>query len=65
MQEFKVQGMTCGHCVRAITSAITEADPQARVEVELAGGRVAVDSTLAAQALIELIEGEGYAAHRA
>lgn len=65
MQEFKVQGMTCGHCVRAVTSAITEADPEARVEVELAGGRVAVDSTLTAQTLIELIEGEGYVANRA
>lgn len=65
MQEFKVQGMTCAHCVSAVTRAITEADPQARVQVELAAGRVEVDSTLTAQSLIELIESEGYVATRA
>ena len=65
MQEFNVQGMTCGHCVRAITTAITNADPQAAVSVELASGHVQVDSTLTAQSLVELIEGEGYSVLRA
>lgn len=64
MQQFNVQGMTCAHCARAIDSAITEADPQARVSVELASGQVKVDSTLSAQALVELIEGEGYSVRR-
>lgn len=65
MQQFKVQGMTCNHCVQAIHSAITGADPQAKVVIDLANGRVEVDSTLEAQALVDLIEEEGYQAQRA
>lgn len=65
MQQFKVQGMTCGHCARAITSAITAADPQAQITVELASGQVEVASTLTAHQVIELIEGEGYQVQRA
>ncbi|WPP00518.1 cation transporter [Pseudomonas sp. HR96] len=64
MQPFNVQGMTCAHCARAIESAIGEADPQARVEVEVASGQVRVDSSLSAEALIQLIEAEGYSAQR-
>jgi copper chaperone len=64
-QLFKVDGMTCGHCVRAVTQAITQADPQALVEVDLAGGHVQVESSLAAQTVADLIEEEGYAARPA
>lgn len=38
MQQFKVSGMSCGHCVRAITQAIQALEQTARVEVDLAGG---------------------------
>ncbi|MEB0043219.1 MULTISPECIES: cation transporter [unclassified Pseudomonas] len=60
MQRFNVQGMTCGHCVRAITQAVHRDDPAADVKVDLATGLVQVESTLAADALIGLISGEGY-----
>lgn len=60
MHVFQVQGMTCGHCVRAVTHVIQGEDPQARVEVDLPGKQVKVDSTLAAQRIIELITEEGY-----
>lgn len=62
MLEINVQGMTCGHCVRAIDQAIAVADPQAQVQVELASGRVQVQSSLAPERLLQLIEAEGYAA---
>jgi copper chaperone len=60
MQVFKVQGMTCGHCVRAVTGALQGVDPQARVEVDLAAKEVRVESQADAQALIEAIREEGY-----
>ncbi len=31
MQNFKVSGMTCGHCVRAVTEAVKDVDPAASV----------------------------------
>jgi len=53
--------MTCDHCVRAVTQAVRQVDPQARVDVDLAGGTVVVDSTVAGAPLAEAISEEGYA----
>ncbi|WP_339516397.1 heavy-metal-associated domain-containing protein [Pseudomonas sp. RL_15y_Pfl2_60] len=63
MQLFKVDGMKCGHCIKAITDAIKTADAQAQVEVDLASAEVRVDSTLDATQLGALINNAGYAAH--
>lgn len=62
MQRFNVQGMTCGHCVKAVTSAIKDQDPSAIVQVDLPTGEVIVESDLAAQQIIGLIGEEGYQA---
>lgn len=43
-QVFHVSGMSCSHCTRAVTGAIQEIDPAAKVEVDLAAGTVQVDS---------------------
>ncbi|UZJ59945.1 cation transporter [Pseudomonas sp. KU26590] len=64
MQVFKVQGMTCAHCVRAVTDAIQGQDPTAQVQVDLANGEVKVQSQLEAEQIVELIEEEGYATTR-
>lgn len=60
MQQFKVSGMSCGHCVRAVTQAIKALDPAAQVDVDLAAGVVQVDSDLPAAQLAAAIRGEGY-----
>lgn len=65
MQVFNVQGMTCAHCVRAVTGAIQGQDPAAQVQVDLAKGEVSVQSLLEAEQVVGLIEEEGYAAKRA
>ncbi|MDH1262427.1 cation transporter [Pseudomonas sp. GD03944] len=65
MQVFKVQGMTCGHCVRAIERSIQARDPQAKVAVDLAGAEVRVDSELAVDKVLEAILAEGYTAVQA
>lgn len=62
MQVFNVQGMTCGHCVKAVTRAVQEQDAAAQVEVDLAARQVRVQSVLDAQQLLAAIREEGYAA---
>lgn len=63
MIRFHVQNMTCGHCVRAITQAITSADPQARVDIDLANHAVSIEPALADAAhLQQAIEQAGYEA---
>jgi copper chaperone len=59
-EQFQVQGMTCQHCVRAVTQAIQQCDAQAQVEIDLAAGRVAVQSTLSRERIAEAIREEGY-----
>lgn len=61
MQLFKVQGMSCGHCVRAVTQAVQGRDPAAEVQVDLAAGEVRVASRLSVAEVIEAIAEEGYA----
>ncbi|WP_122447566.1 heavy-metal-associated domain-containing protein [Pseudomonas viridiflava] len=65
MQLFTVQGMTCGHCVRAVTEAIKNDDPAAEVQVELASKQVKVQSSLSPERIIGLIGEEGYQAQLA
>lgn len=61
MQVFQVQGMSCAHCVRAITQALRAEDAAAVVEVDLATAQVRVDSVLSVQEIAALIAAEGYA----
>lgn len=60
MQVFNVQGMSCGHCVKAITNAVQARDPAASVRVDLATKEVGVESRLEAAQIIEAISEEGY-----
>lgn len=60
MQEFKVTGMTCAHCERAVVRAIQALDPTAKVQVDLPQGRVQVQSLLNEQTIREAISDEGY-----
>ncbi|MFJ2481983.1 heavy-metal-associated domain-containing protein [Pseudomonas sp. NPDC087598] len=61
MQVFNVEGMSCGHCVKAITNAVQAKDPAASVRVDLVAKEVGVESSLSAQQVIEVISEEGYA----
>jgi copper chaperone len=60
MTEFEVQGMSCQHCVAAVTRSIHEIDPQAQVRVDLERGRVTVESSQTNEALIDAIDDAGY-----
>jgi copper chaperone len=58
--EFMIEGMSCQHCVAAVTNAIREHDDGAQVEVDLASGRVAVESTQSVETLKAAIDEAGY-----
>ena len=59
-QNFNVQGMTCGHCERAVTQAVKQVDPQAEVKIDRASGKVEVQSTQPREDLAKAIAEEGY-----
>ena len=60
MIEFQVEGMSCQHCAAAVTKAIQAHDATARVQVDLAQGRVAVESVQNANVLQAAIDEAGY-----
>ena len=57
---FDVQGMTCGHCERAVQNAITGVDAQAQVQIDRSSGKVVVQSNSTRAALASAIQEEGY-----
>ena len=57
---FTVQGMTCGHCERAVVHAVREVDTDALVRVDLPTGQVVVESEKPREALAHAIREEGY-----
>ena len=59
-QTFIVTGMTCGHCERAVKTAVQQLDPQAQVSIDRAANRVDVDSAQPREALAKAIAEEGY-----
>ncbi|HEY0948601.1 heavy-metal-associated domain-containing protein [Nocardioides sp.] len=44
-QTYRVSGMTCGHCVSAVTQEVSALEPVTDVQVELESGDVTVEST--------------------
>ena len=61
----KVTGMSCEHCVRAVTSALQDTDGVRRAEVDLKAGRAVVDydeSKTSPRALANAVMDEGYSA---
>ena len=59
-QVFLVEGMSCQHCVKAVTRAVQQLDPQAVVLVDLTTKRVEVESAAAREAIARAIADEGY-----
>lgn len=62
MKEFNVEGMSCGHCVGMVTKTVQALDPQAKVEVDLAGKKVKVESTQDRATLAAALTEAGYPA---
>lgn len=61
MPRFRIDDMTCQHCVGAITRAVKAADAAAQVQVDLANHEVVVEGgALSGEALKAVIEDAGY-----
>lgn len=65
MRIFKVDGMTCGGCVNAVTRAVQHVDKDAKVNVDLATNTVEVESTLPSLQIIDAITNAGFDARTA
>jgi copper chaperone len=59
----KITGMTCGHCVKAVTEALAKVPGVKEVkDVSLKDGIARVEGTPDPQQLIAAVKEEGYAA---
>jgi copper chaperone len=59
-QVFNVEGMTCGHCEKAVTKALLALDAQAKVVIDRTQNKVQVDSAKSRESLAQAITDEGY-----
>ena len=57
---FTVEGMSCGHCEKAVTKALLSLDAQAKVVIDRTHNTVQVDSEKSRDALAQAIADEGY-----
>jgi copper chaperone len=62
MSEIKVKGMSCEHCVAAVTKAVASLPGVSNVKVDLASGRVSYDSVapIPQEDLDRVIKAAGY-----
>ncbi len=60
--ELKIQGMTCQHCVRTVTNALSSVEGVSRVEVSLEEGkaRVELERDVPFEELKKAVEEWGY-----
>lgn len=60
MVELNVKGMMCGGCASSVEKAIKRVDADAAVKIDLASGKVSVETKADAKALGDAIEAAGY-----
>ena len=59
-ETYRVGGMNCGGCAAAVTQAIKQIDPTAKVAVDLESGNVRIDGRLARDAVQRAVEEAGF-----
>jgi copper chaperone len=61
-ETFTVKGMTCGHCVQAVTDEVTAIDGVRSVQVDLASGTVVVeaDRPVPTESYVAAVDEAGY-----
>jgi copper chaperone len=59
-ESYRVGGMNCGGCVAAVTRAIQQLDPTAKVTIDLESGNVRIDGRLARDAVQCAVEEAGF-----
>lgn len=56
----KVNGMSCGHCVSAITKALAELDKTAKIQIDKASQTVRFDGDADQEEVVLAIQEAGY-----
>ena len=63
MIELTLPDMTCGHCVKTVTTTVHNLDADARVTIDLVKHHVQVESSTASRdAIVQALAEEGYPA---
>jgi copper chaperone len=62
MIELQLPDMTCGHCVKTVTTTVQKLDPAAKVECDLPTHQVRIDTTLPRERVVQALAIEGYPA---
>ncbi|MBV8653067.1 MAG: cation transporter [Alphaproteobacteria bacterium] len=57
---YRVSGMSCEGCARAVTRAIARRAPAASVSVDVAAGRVTVTGDAASAAVVDAVTEAGF-----
>ena len=60
MIQLNIPSMSCGHCVKAVTEAVHDVDPQAQVQVNLDTKQVQVESTADEKKIVASLAEAGY-----
>jgi copper chaperone len=60
MTTLQIGGMTCQHCIRAVTQALQGVPGVERVSVDLGAGRARVEGPADSASLLRAVENEGY-----
>lgn len=60
MLRLKVTGMTCSHCVQAVTKAVQSVAPAARLDVSLEKGEVGVAGNADLTQVVAALADAGY-----
>ncbi|MFM0292177.1 MULTISPECIES: heavy-metal-associated domain-containing protein [Paraburkholderia] len=58
--EFEIKDMSCGGCANLITRAVTSVDPAAKLDIDVTTKVVKIDSALAVERLVAVIEAAGF-----
>jgi copper chaperone len=58
----KISGMTCNHCVMAVSKALQEVAGVEKVEVSLERGEAKVSGSAPRERLVAVVKEEGYEA---
>lgn len=60
MYELQVEGMTCGGCANSVKRSVQSVDSSARVDVDLATGKVRVETGASMDAVAAAITEAGF-----
>jgi copper chaperone CopZ len=61
MQTYKIEDMTCGHCVRVVEKTIHDIDPLATVRIDLPTKKVEIDTNADPKSISASLTEAGYA----